>query len=154
MLAGQKKDFLSKDFPELLKKLNGNEKGKWGVMTAQQMVEHFADAVKNASGKLVLPQLNTGEKLEKFRGFLMSDTSFQPNTRNPLMNEEGDALRQLDMQAAIEKLQKELIYFFDIFDSKPGYQSINPFFGELDYEMNLQLLYKHALHHLSQFGLP
>ncbi len=76
------------------------------------MVEHFADAVKNASGKLILPVLNEGEKLQKFRGFLMSEIPFKENTKNALMSVQPPALRQPDMQSAINKLQKELDHFF------------------------------------------
>ena len=50
-----KEIFLREDFIPLLEKLKGTEKGKWGIMNVQQMVEHFADAVKSANGKLVLP---------------------------------------------------------------------------------------------------
>ncbi len=45
------------------------------------MVEHLTDAVKNASGKLILPVLNEGEKLQKFKEFLMSDIPFKENTK-------------------------------------------------------------------------
>jgi hypothetical protein len=53
-----KEIFLKKDFIPLLEKLKGDEKGKWGIMNARQMIEHFADAVKNANGKLILPALD------------------------------------------------------------------------------------------------
>ncbi|MEP7231032.1 MAG: hypothetical protein ABI691_12315 [Ginsengibacter sp.] len=148
-----KEAFLKSDFILLLKHLKGDEKGKWGVMNSQQMVEHFADAVKNASGKLILPILNDGERLQKFRDFLMSEEPFKENTKNPLIPEAGIEPRQPDMTSAINKLQKELDYFFETFASNPALQTSNAFFGQLDYKMNIQLLNKHALHHLKQFGL-
>lgn len=148
-----KEIFLKKDFVPLLEKLKANEKGKWGIMNAQQMVEHFADAVKNANGKLVLPLLNEGERLQKYREFLMSEEPFKENTKNPLIPEEGVPLRRPDMPSAINKLQKELDYFFEIFENHPELKTGNAFFGELNYEMNIQLLHKHAMHHLRQFRL-
>jgi hypothetical protein len=148
-----KEKFLKEEFIPLLEKLNGTEKGKWGVMNAQQMVEHFADAVKNASGKLILPVINEGERLQKSREFLMSEIPFKENTKNPLIPAEGISLRQLNMESAIKKLQKELDYFFDSFGNQPGLKTNNAFFGELGYDMNIQLLHKHAIHHLKQFGL-
>ncbi len=66
------------------------------------MVEHFTDAVKNASGKLILPILNGGEKLKKFIEFLMSDIPFKENTKNAMMNEHEAPVRQPDMQSAIK----------------------------------------------------
>ncbi|MEO8823232.1 MAG: hypothetical protein ABI366_06615 [Ginsengibacter sp.] len=148
-----KEDFLKNDFIPLIQKLKGNEKGNWGIMSAQQMVEHFADAVKNASGKLILPTLNSGEKLEKSRDFLMSENSFKENMVNPLIPKEGIPHRQPDLSSAIDKLQKELEHFFRVFEKNPDLKTDNAFFGKLDYNMNIQLLHKHALHHLRQFGL-
>jgi hypothetical protein len=148
-----KEAFLKNNFISLLKKLKADDKGNWGVMDAQQMVEHFADAVKNASGKLILPVVNEGERLQKSRDFLMSENPFKENTENPLIPKEGIPHRQPDLQAAINKLQKELDYFFETFESNPGLKTGNAFFGQLDYKMNVQLLHKHALHHLRQFGL-
>jgi len=137
----------------MLKKLKADKKGNWDIMNAQQMIEHFADAVKSANGKLVLPLLNEGERLQKSREFLMSDDPFKENIKNPLIPEEGFKLRKPDMESAINKLQKELDYFFEIFEKHPDIKIGNPFFGQLDYNMNVQLLHKHAMHHLKQFGL-
>ena len=152
-MTPSKEAFLKEDFILLLKKLKGDEKGRWGIMNSQQMVEHFADAVKNASGKLILPALNEGERLQKYRDFLMSEQPFKENTKNALIPEEGMPLRQPDMSSAINKLQKELDYFFEAFDKNPSFITGNAFFGELDYKMNVQLLHKHAMHHLRQFDL-
>ena len=148
-----KEDFLKNEFIPLLRKLKGDEKGNWGIMSAQQMVEHFADAVKNASGKLMLPSLYSDEKLEKSREFLMSENPFKENTNNPLIPKDGIPHRQPDLSSAIDKLEKELEHFVWVFEKNPGLQTDNAFFGKLDYNMNIQLLHKHALHHLRQFGL-
>lgn len=148
-----KESFLRENLVAVLKKLKPNQKGKWGMMSAQQMVEHFADAVKNATGKLYFPLLNKGERLQKSREFLMSDQPFKENTKNPLIPEEGIKLRKPDIETAISRVQKELDYFFELFGKHPDLKTHNPFFGDLDYKMNVQLLHKHAMHHLKQFGL-
>src|SRR5450432_1916073 len=148
-----KEIFLKEDFIPLLEKLRGDERAQWGIMNAQQMIEHFADAVKNANGKLILPALNKGERLQNSRIFLMSEEPFKENIKNPLIAEEGIPLRQRDLQSAIHKLKKELDYFFEIFENHPELKTGNAFFGELDYDMNIQLIHKHAMHHLKQFGL-
>ena len=54
---------------------------------------------------------------------------------------------------ADQKLQQELTYFFETFNNNPLLQTSNPFFGDLTYQQNVQLLYKHSRHHLTQFGL-
>ncbi|MGH2564637.1 MAG: hypothetical protein ACRDE5_08995 [Ginsengibacter sp.] len=83
----------------------------------------------------------------------MSNQPFRENIKNPLIPEEGFKLRKADMESAINILQKELDYFFELFEKHPELKTNNPFFGELDYNMNVQLLHKHAVHHLRQFGL-
>ncbi len=152
-MAATKEEFLKNDFIPLLGKLKPGQKGVWGVMDSQQMVEHFTDAVKNASGKLILPALTEGEQLEKMRSFLISEKPFRENIDNPLIPKEGIAHRQPDLQSAIHKLQSELDFFFEAFQKNTSLKTGNAFFGALDYEMNIQLLHKHAMHHLRQFGL-
>ncbi|MEO6133838.1 MAG: hypothetical protein ABIP35_01720 [Ginsengibacter sp.] len=148
-----KEEFLKNEFIPLLRQIDPETSPRWGIMNAQQMVEHFADAVKNASGKLILPILNEGERLEKSRQFLLSDIPFKENTDNPLIPKEGIPHRLPDIASAIDKLQKELDHFFHVFEKDPHMQTGNAFFGQLDYAMNIQLLRKHALHHLRQFGI-
>ena len=148
-----KLNFLKNDFLLLLQSLKADAKGQWGLMNGQQMVEHFVDVVKNASGKLQLPLINNGVEQEKMRSFLFGEKPFPQNIRNPYISEQPRPVRQADIQAAIEKLSKELEFFFDTFENDASLTTINPFFGELDYTGNVQLLHKHALHHLNQFGL-
>ena len=148
-----KLNFLKNDFIFLLKHLAPDAKGKWGVMKGQQMVEHFSQAVRNATGKLKLPIVNEGEKLQQYRTFLMSEAQFPENTRNSLLKETPEPLKHPTMQNAIEELQQELNHFFQDFENDPDKTTLNPFFGELTFEQNIRLLYKHAQHHLKQFGL-
>lgn len=152
-MQNDKIDFLKTQLVQKLKAAGADAQRQWGVMSFQQMIEHLVDTVKNASGKLRLPVINEGERLAKFRAFLMSDSPFSPNTKNPLMNEEGAPLKQPDVPSAVDKLQKELDYFFETFAKQPDLQTGNPFFGDLTFEENVQLLYKHAMHHLKQFNL-
>lgn len=119
------------------------------------MVEHYAgDAVRNASGRLKIDNIHTPpENLQRMREFMMSEKPFKENTMNPLMAEEPAALRYKTVQAAIGALQQELIYFFEAFEKDTNLITRNPFFGDLNFEQNVQLLHKHALHHLRQFGV-
>ncbi|HEY0679745.1 MAG TPA: hypothetical protein VGD17_15780 [Chitinophagaceae bacterium] len=152
MADQQKLNFLLNEFPQLVRQLDGNAKGNWGLMNAQQMVEHFILSVKNASGKYKLPAVNEGEVLVKSRAFLFSEKQFRENTKNPLI---GDPLppHYPSMEAAVAKLQLELNYLAEVFQNNPSLTTHNPIFGELDFEGNVQLLHKHAMHHLRQFGL-
>ena len=151
----EKENFLRTKLVTCLQRLDPATPAKWGKMNVQQMIEHYAgDAVRNASGRLKIDNIHTPpEQLPKMREFLMSEKPFRENTRNALMGEEPAPLRYKTVQAAIGALQQELIYFFEAYEKNPSQIIRNPFFGDLNFEENVQLLYKHAQHHLRQFGI-
>jgi hypothetical protein len=151
----EKENFLRTKLVSYLQRLDPATPARWGKMNVQQMIEHYAgDAVRNASGRLKIDKIITPpENLARMREFMLSDKPFRENTRNPLMGEEPPVLRYKTMQAAIGGLQQELIYFFEAFEKDPNLITRNPFFGDLNFDENVQLLYKHALHHLRQFGV-
>lgn len=148
-----KEKFLRTKFISLLQQLKSETSPSWGKMNVQQMIEHFAGAVMVASGKLKLQVMTPVDKLPRYREFLMSEKPFKENTKSPVLGDEPYPPKKKTKEAAIGKLQEEMISFFEIFKSKPGLKTTNPVFGELSYEENIQLLYKHALHHLRQFGV-
>lgn len=151
----ERENFLRTKLVPYLQRIDPSTPPKWGKMSLQQMIEHYAgDAVRNASGRLKFDTIMTPpERLESMREFMLSDKPFRENTKNPLMGEEPAPARYQTVQAAIGALQQELIYFFEAFEKNPQLITRNPFFGDLNFEQNLQLLYKHALHHLKQFGV-
>jgi hypothetical protein len=151
----EKENFLRTKLITHLQRLDPDTAPQWGKMSVQQMIEHYGgDAVRNASGRLQIDTIMTPpENLNRMREFMLSDKPFKENTKNPLMGDEPAALRYKTVQAAIGALQQELIYFFEAFEKNPSLVTRNPFFGDMTFEQNVQLLYKHALHHLRQFGV-
>ncbi len=154
-MSFEKENFLRTKLVRYLQQLDPATPPRWGKMTVQQMVEHFGgDAVRNANGRLKIETIITpSENLQRMREFMMSDKPFKENTKNPLLGEEPATLRYKTIQAAIGALQQELIYFFEAFEKDSRLITRNPFFGDLSFEQNVQLLYKHAQHHLRQFGV-
>lgn len=148
----KKENFLRSQLVPSFQKMDPAAKPLWGKMNVQQMIEHFTDSIMNASGKLKLLPVIEGEELKKFRAFALSEKPFFPNTKNPLMDEEPLPPKHNTLPASIGKLKEELIFFFEAFEKNPGMITLNPFFGELNFEENIQLLHKHAMHHLKQFG--
>lgn len=146
----EKENFLRTKLIAYLQRLDPATPPVWGKMNVQQMVEHYGgDAVRNANGRLKLDKIITApEELERMRDFLMSEKPFSENIKNPLLGEEPAPVRYKTVQAAIGSLQQEMIYFFEAFENNPQLTTRNPFFGDLNFEQNVQLLYKHALHHL------
>lgn len=150
-----KENFLRTKLVRHLQQLDPVTAPRWGKMNVQQMIEHYGgDGVRSANGRLKIEKIITPpENLQRMREFLMSDKPFKENIKNPLLGEGARPLRYKTVQGAIGALQQELIYFFEAFEKNSALITRNPFFGDLNFEQNVQLLYKHALHHLRQFGV-
>jgi len=147
-----KRKFLKDEYTGLLGRMNPETKPAWGKMNFQQMVEHMSDSFRIANGKDLQDCITPEEHLPKMRAFLMSDKPFRENTPNVLLPDIPPPVRFDRIEDAIGELQQEIDDFFDVFDQDKHKIITNPFFGDLDYEMWVQLLYKHAWHHLRQFG--
>jgi hypothetical protein len=153
-MSFEKENFLRTRLVRYLQQLEPTTPPKWGKMNVQQMIEHYTNAVRNASGRLKFAEVVTPpERLIAYREFMMSERPFKENTRNPLLKEEPEPMRFNTVQAAIGALQQELMFFFEAFTKDPQLISRNPVFGDLNFEQNVHLLHKHALHHLRQFGV-
>ena len=153
-MSADKVDFLQHRFVSMLKQIPSDTPPKWGKMTLQQMIEHFADYTRIASGKTPFTDIMTPPgNLQRMRDFVMSDKPFRENTPNPLMPEVPAPVRNPSVEEAIKELKNEMDYFFTVFNKNNLRVTRNPFYGDLNYEQNVQLLHKHALHHLKQFGV-
>ena len=152
-MSDQKALFLKNDLLLLVKKLNGNETGKWGKMNAQQMVEHTAAFFKVSTEKIKFPLTTPVEHLPKYKEFLWSDKEFKENTKAPVLPEDPLPLHYASMQQATEDLGKSVNDFFSFFKDDPTKTTLHPAFGELNFDEWVQLHYKHVVHHLKQFGL-
>ena len=151
----EKENFLRTKLVSHLQRLDPATPPRWGKMSVQQMIEHCGgDVIRTASGRLKIDKIITPpENLQRMIDFLISEKPFKENIKNPLLGEEPRPLRYKTVQAAIGALQQELIYFFEAFEKNPNLITRNPFFGDLNFDQNVQLLYKHSLHHLRQFGV-
>jgi hypothetical protein len=149
----EKENFLRTKLVTHLQQMKTDEPARWGKMNVRQMIEHMIDVLMVANGKIKLPIVTPPEKLPRLQEFLMSEKPFKENTKSPVLGEEPSPLKKHTKEAAIGKLQEEIIYFFEAFEKNPNLKTTNPVFGELGFEANVQLLHKHALHHLKQFGI-
>ena len=154
-MSFEKENFLRTRLVSYLQRLDPSTPPKWGKMTVQQMIEHYtSDGLLIASGKANVKEIITPpERLARYREFMMSDRAFQENTVNPLLEADPVPVQHKTVQGAIGSLQQELIIFFDVFEKDPALMTRNTIFGDLNFDENVQLLYKHALHHLRQFGI-
>ncbi len=146
-------EFIQTTFIDLVSKLTPEQKGNWGVMNAQQMIEHVADFFKVSYGKIKFNQITAPEQLSKFREFLWSDKEFKENTKAPMLPETAFAVRNNSMNESLLELQNDINNFFSQFSGKEEDKILHPVFGELNFEDWIQLHYKHTQHHAKQFSL-
>lgn len=145
--------FLKTEFSKIVSNLNPEAKGQWGVLNGIQMVEHMSDSVREATGKLKLTVLTPADRVEKMKEFAMSDKDFRPNTPNSKMSATPPPARNKTMQEAIKEFENEVADFISYFENNKGGTLPNSFFGNLNYEEWIQLLWKHGVHHCKQFNL-
>lgn len=151
--TSDKAAFIRNKFILKLAAINPLTEPKWGKMNYHQMVDHMADAFREANGKVVRTLQTPEEHVPKMQDFLMSDKPFRENTPNKLLPDTPPPPRHERVEDSIEEVKKEMEDFFDVFAEEPSKKIMNPFFGELNYERWVQLLYKHCWHHLKQFGV-
>ncbi len=154
-MSFEKENFLRTRFIRHLQQLNPGTPPLWGKMSVQQMIEHFStDALRVANGRHAFAEiLVPAAQLPRMMEFLLSEKPFKRNLKNPLLGENPAPTKFNTVQAAIADLHGELIGFFEVFEQNPNLLTRNPFYGDLNFDQNVQLLYKHALHHLGQFGV-
>lgn len=153
MTIQEKINFLNNEFPRLVLELKADATGSWGVLNAQQMVEHMSDSLRVANGKDPKKQLFDGEQVKKTREFMLSEKPFKENTKNIEMSEVPPAPRFSTMAESVVELEKEIADFFAVFEGTEQKTIMNPFFGPLTFDEWVHLLDKHARHHLRQFNL-
>ena len=146
-------EFLQFEAPRLLATISPDTKPAWGKMSLQQMIEHMSDAMRQANGRDPQDCINPADIVPKMQAFLMSEAPFKENTVNKLLPEDPLPPRFDNVDDAIGELQQELNEFVDVFDQDKQKTITNPFFGDLNFELWVALLYKHMRHHLRQFGV-
>ncbi len=146
-----KETFFKKEYLKQLASLDQDEEPIFGKMGVQQMIEHMAYSFQIANGRLHVENKQSEELTAKMYRFMMSDKPFMDNTPNSNLPKEPLPLRHTTIQDSIYALSLEIDHFFEVFE-KDEKRIENPFFGNLNREEQLQLLFKHAQHHLRQFG--
>jgi oxepin-CoA hydrolase/3-oxo-5,6-dehydrosuberyl-CoA semialdehyde dehydrogenase len=153
MVDYEKLQFIRETLIPLLSSLNPADKGLWGRMNAQQMVEHLSDFFRLSSGKIHMPVVSPEEHLPKLRAFLHSNKPFRENTKAPVLPEDPLPVRCTSMNASLEELNNALAEFLAAFTANPQLNSTHPVFGVLNEADWVQLHHKHVGHHLRQFNL-
>ncbi len=123
-------------------------------MTAQHMVEHLHTAIITSTivtEKVPLPpnKMQTDSR----NALLYSPNEMPRNVQNPAFQFGLPAYSNANIDEAKVKLQKSIESFMKVRESKPNGIAFNSFVGDINFDEQLILHYKHFKHHFSQFGL-
>ncbi len=156
-LVQKKSPFIRMDKKQIamaLDKLTEDAKPKWGLMSAQHLVEHLEFMNHIALG-LVDAEISTpAEKLEKFEDSLWNYRSMPKEFKHPMLQKNSvEKLRFETLSEAKSAFWKSFNSIQDFYKENPEGKLKNTIFGMLDkYHMQL-LMDKHLNHHFQQFGL-
>ena len=147
-----KKEFLTSDVMELLKKLKSETEPAFGLMTAQHMVEHLSWTLKGCSkrvGEVENPPTKGQLGFQKFikKGAILQHRPSDKTTADL------PELKYGNLEKAIEQVMVAVERFYTHFEANPGFKCYNKFFGELDFDQLELFNYNHYRFHLWQFGL-
>jgi hypothetical protein len=150
--AGLRDRFLRNDLPRALADLDAASTPRWGSMSAQQMLEHLLWALEVSTGRATVECSLTDAEIARVLRFLYSDIPTPREFMNPALADGLPPLRYEDLDEARAALVRELTTFLDMPASERRLLT-HPVFGPLDHEQWHRAHYKHAHHHLQQFGL-
>jgi oxepin-CoA hydrolase / 3-oxo-5,6-dehydrosuberyl-CoA semialdehyde dehydrogenase len=140
---------------QYLHKLTENSQPKWGLMTAQHLVEHIEMSLKIACGEIQNFEIATpSELLEKVNEMVFNHKKMPQNHKHPLLKAEKlEDLQHENLATAKQKLLLAYDKFEQYFKENPTAETKNAVFGmmkKFDWDL---LNTKHLNHHFEQFGI-
>ncbi|GAB5524584.1 MAG: hypothetical protein Roseis2KO_24560 [Roseivirga sp.] len=145
--------FLTIEFPRLLRQLPVDAKPAWGLMTPQHMVEHLIVTYKMSIGRIKIPVISATEDHPRLKAYLMKDSPMRRSVPSPTGNNELQPLRSASLQEAVDKAIKETGSFLKFVDEQPDFMADHPYGGPMRADEWLFFHRKHIKHHFIQFNL-
>lgn len=147
-----KKEFLTQQVPDLLKKLNADTAPAFGLMTPQHMVEHLTWVVKSSIKRYGEPVDPPTKGQLGFKRFIEKGAILK---HKPSDKTKADLpeLKYNSLEEAAAQIPVAVDRFYNHFEANPGFQSHLPFAGEMSFEELELFHYQHYRFHLWQFGL-
>lgn len=150
--AALRESFLRGEFLDRLAPLAPEAAARWGGMAAQQMVEHLEWVFAISNGRVRVECPVPEAERERVKPFLRSNMPTPRGFENPVLTEGLPPLRHATLDAARAALRVEVDRFISS-AAEPDVPRTHPLFGPLGREDWSRAHYKHAHHHLLQFGL-
>jgi len=156
-LVQKKCPFVEMDRPtivKLLSQLNEDSQSRWGMMTAQHLVEHLEFFNRMALGEVETDITTPEEHIEKYQESLWNYKAMPKEFKHPLLKkDEAESLRFENLEEAKKAYLESYDRFIEFFEENPRAKTANTVFGMLDKYHWYLLNRKHLNHHFSQFGL-
>jgi 2-haloacid dehalogenase len=147
------KNFLTKDLPQMLRKLTADQAPNFGLMSGQHMVEHLIYTTKSIMKRIGEPEGELTKSQRYFRKFIEKGAPFEHRPKPNLTKADLSPLRSPNIEAAIQGLEAAIQKFYDLFDSNPDFISYNPMMGSFNMAELELFNYQHGRWHAYQFGL-
>jgi oxepin-CoA hydrolase/3-oxo-5,6-dehydrosuberyl-CoA semialdehyde dehydrogenase len=145
--------FLRFQLTEAMAALRAQASPRWGKMTAQHMVEHLVWSYELSTGRVQVDCAFSEEQRERLKAFLRDNRPTPREFRNPVLPVDLPVLRYADLDAAKAALRVAAEGFFAQAGADPGARHMHPVFGPIGMVEWARSHFKHAYHHLLQFGL-
>jgi hypothetical protein len=148
------KHFLYEEVPVLLRGLHQDTPAVWGLMNAQQMIEHLSFVVSLCNGRFEAPLTAEPERLayRKMR-FFEKNQPMPKGFRVVGIPETPNPMHFPDIEAAKMNLFEQLDRFDAYFNEHPDLMPVHPVFGPCNFQEWIQIQARHMRHHFEQFGL-
>ena len=139
----------------ILSSLRSDTQPVFGIMSAQQMIEHLILVLKASNGKKDIPLSYPADRTEKSKNiFIYSERALPIGYKAPFLPAEGTIPTiSSTLESAIEKLFEELNDFDVYFATLPDEKRTHPVMGDLNYNEWVIFHNKHFTHHFKQFSL-
>jgi hypothetical protein len=151
--AGLRREFLRRTVPEVLAGLREDAEPSWGRMAAPQMVEHLLWAMELSTGRAETTCPVPEARREQAKAFLYDARPTPRDFANPVLTAGLPPLRCASLAEARAALAAETERFAAQAAAAPDAKRMHPVFGPIGPEEWERAHFKHAYHHLVQFGL-
>jgi hypothetical protein len=129
--------------------LSDDCQAQWGKMNAFQMVKHCANCDDMFQGKFKIKRVLIGRIIGKIllKKVLKNDLPFEKNSPT------APVLITIHQEGNIEEQKKDWVNRIEQYAHCNNQNFVHPFFGSMKTEQVGYFVYKHADHHLRQFGV-
>lgn len=133
--------------------LHAGTRPRWGRMTAQQMIEHLLWAFELSNGEAQVECSIPEPQRHSLKVFLYDNRPTPREFMNPVLTAGLPPLRHKGLAEATASLRVEADRFIQQASANPDATRTHPVFGPIAMEEWARSHFKHAYHHLLQFGL-